>query len=967
MGILAKISLLLLTSVIALVATSTISNVIKSQEMEYYTLAEEIKTLEIRVNEALALQRIFEKTFSDQGLVYEALNKADIYLNKVQMDLLKENAPSIKKVSELLLLFKKLFSKMVGNVEELLSMNSRINKLAVAYSAKNDDVGSRINKQISSGLLTFTKVDTNILQGLKNDSLAAFTSINRIVLFINQDLILEGNIKRFQDNYERSIRDLEIQQKNISIYVSHLKEKTYQDLSHQLAQTYTEIISLVPEFEKLNIENRKISEDLNNLTTEITSITRQITRQSELLREQKNYNITMLQLLGQGSIVLFLLISGYFFAISITRPLRRFIKGANAISDGDYSQGLDITRNDEIGQLAHSFNKMRENLKDSFEIIDKQKAQYKSIFETAIEGIFQASQDGKILKVNRALAEILGYSSPEEMETTISNIALQLYVNPNDRQIYVERLEKDGFVREFEASLKRKDGKIITVSMNTQRLYDETRKLHFYQGMMEDISERKRIGEYKIAKEAAEKSNRVKSEFLANMSHELRTPLNAVIGFSQIMSHDQTLSSDQKGNLQIINRSGKHLLALINDILDMSKIEAGRIALDERDFDLYQLLDEVHDIFKIKADKKGIEIVFEHEPEVPRFVRTDETKLRQILVNLTGNAVKFTQDGSVKVQVNIIGESELQFSISDTGPGIPPDDIDRLFDPFAQTQTGKDSHEGTGLGLSISEKFVNLMGGKISIDSRLERGSIFKFDIKAHKGEKSRIAEELPTRRVIGLEESDSGGNNKHYRILIVDDIHSNRKILATLLAPLGLDIREAKSGREALDVWKEWQPHLIWLDIRMPEIDGYAVIKRIKNTAPEHPTVIISISASTFEEDRQKALDLGCDGFVGKPFKEFEIFEEMKKHLHLRYVYAEDIQKDDLAREAQEQALSLETVKGLPSKWKIEMKQAIEHVDLDQMGILIEEMRKRDETLAEAIQQRIDQFDYEKVLEALG
>ena len=483
----------------------------------------------------------------------------------------------------------------------------------------------------------------------------------------------------------------------------------------------------------------------------------------------------------------------------------------------------------------------------------------------------------------------------------------------------------------------------------------------------QEISERKHAEILLLqAKDAAEESNRVKSEFLANMSHELRTPLNAIIGFSQIMFHDQALKSGQKDNLQIINRSGKHLLALINDILDMSKIEAGRIALDERDFDLYQLLDEVHDIFKIKAGNKGIEIVFEHEPEVPRFVRTDETKLRQILVNLTGNAVKFTQDGSVKVQVNIIGESELQFSISDTGPGIPPDDIDRLFDPFAQTQTGKDSHEGTGLGLSISEKFVNLMGGKISIDSRLERGSIFKFDIKAHKGEKSRIAEELPTRRVIGLEESDSGGNNKHYRILIVDDIHSNRKILATLLAPLGLDIREAKSGREALDVWKEWQPHLIWLDIRMPEIDGYAVIKRIKNTAPEHPPVIISISASTFEEDRQKALDLGCDGFVGKPFKEFEIFEEMKKHLHLRYVYAEDIQKDDLAREVQEQALSLETVKGLPSKWKFEMKQAIEHVDPDQMGILIEEMRKQDKTFAEEIQQRIDQFDYEKVLECL-
>ena len=411
----------------------------------------------------------------------------------------------------------------------------------------------------------------------------------------------------------------------------------------------------------------------------------------------------------------------------------------------------------------------------------------------------------------------------------------------------------------------------------------------------------------------------------------------------------------------------KHLLSLINDILDMSKIEAERISLDEGDFDLYQLLDEVHDIFKIKAGKKGIEIIFELESEVPQFVRTDETKLRQVLVNLTGNVVKFTQDGSVKVQVNIIGESELQFNIADTGPGIPPDDIDRLFDPFAQTQTGKDTQEGTGLGLSISEKFVNLMGGKISVDSQVGRGCIFRFYIKVHKGEKHRIAKELPTHRVVGLEETDGDGSNKHYRILIVDDIHSNRKILSTLFAPLGLDVREAESGREALDVWKEWQPHLIWLDIRMPEMDGYEVIKQIKNAVPEDPPVIISISASAFEEDRQKALDAGFDGFVGKPFKESELLEEMKRHLHLRYVYEEDIQKDDSTGEDQEQALSLETVKGLPSKWKTEMKQAIEHVDPDKMGILIADIRKRDETLAEAIQQRIDQFDYEKVLGVLG
>jgi len=717
------------------------------------------------------------------------------------------------------------------------------------------------------------------------------------------------------------------------------------------------------------------------------------------------------------SVLVFVLMIGIITVVSqiALRPLKGMMAGVEHLTSGDLNFRIPVQSQDELGELTVYFNSMSGELalyhEHLQEIVEKRTAElkganehlhrevferkraeevaeaakvsaeskekqlrkselkYRTFFENSADAML-IIRDYRFVDCNSATVEMLKHESKEDLlNTHPSELSPEFQPDGNgsfDKAMEMMEIALTKGTHRFEWAHKRKDGEVFPVEVSLTAIpQDEGVLLHT---VWLDITERKQAEtEILNSKTEAERANRFKSEFLANISHELRTPLNAIIGFSQIMSHDQTLSSDQKYNLQIINRSGEHLLSLINDILDMSKIEAGRMSLDEIDFDLYRLLDEVYDIFKIRADKKGIGILFEREPEVPRFVRTDETKLRQVLANLTGNAVKFTQDGSVKVQVNIIGELKLRFSISDTGPGIPSDDLDRLFNPFAQTQTGKDSHEGTGLGLSISEKFVNLMGGKISIDSRLERGSIFRFDIRVHKGDKARIAKELPKRRVVGLEKTDGHGNNKHYRILIVDDIHSNRKILSTLFTPLGLGVREARSGREALEVWKEWQPHLIWLDIRMPEMDGYEVIKRIKDAASEHPPVIISISASAFEEDRQKALDAGADGFVGKPFKESGIFEEMKKHLHLRYVYAEDIQKDDSTREDQEQALSLETVKELPSKWKIEMKQAIEHVDLDQMEILIGQIREQDETLAEAIQQRIDQFEYEKVLRVLG
>jgi len=974
-GILTKINFLLLTSVLALIATSILTRVFTSHELEYYTLVEDIKTLQSYATEALAYEKNFEKTFSDQELVYDALDKADIYLNNIHSDLLGENAPKIKEVSGLLGLFRDSFRKMVVNVTNLLSKKEQINTLADRYFAKNDEVSVQINEHISSGLLGFTDLDATLLQVLKNDSLTAFTSINRIVLSVNQDLILEGHITRFHNNYELAILDLEIWQKNISIHVLSLEETLYQELSQQLTRTYTEITSLVPELEKLYLENQQISRDLQNHKTEISRITKQITEQAEILRSQKHQNTTILQWLGQGSIILFLLIGGYLFALSITNPLLTLTKSTRAVSGGDYSQELGITRHDEIGQLAYNFNQMRENLKKSFELIDEQKEQYQSIFENAIEGIFQSSPDGRFLRVNQALIEILGYTSPEEMITCISNIREQLYVNPSDRDNFANLLETDGFVKGFETRLKRKDGSIISVLINAQTIYDEHRKSNVFQGMIEDISERKRIEEYRIAKEAAEKSNHAKSEFLANMSHELRSPLNAILGFTQVMTRSQTLPSEHRNNLDIIMRSGEHLLTLINQVLDLSKIEAGKITLNETEFDLYRLLNDLEHLFSLKGRKKHLTMLFERTNDVPRCIRTDEIKLRQVLINLLNNAIKFTEQGSVALRVANCklrnehtplpyreGKSEirnLKFEIEDTGPGIAPEEIDKIFKVFEQTEIGRQTLESTGLGLPISRKFVQLMGSEMHIESEFGRGAIFSFDIQVRVAVSPDMASETRARRVVALKPGQLP-----YRMLIVDDQPYNRQLLVKLLNPFGFVLREAANGQEAIEIWENWEPHLIWMDMRMPVMDGYEAVKKIREIESSYPgvtgsrTVIIAQTASSFEEDRDMVLSSGCDDFLRKPYKDTEIFSMIDKHLGVRFVY-EEYEGEALRYEAP----APESLAGLPQNLMTDLKQGAEDVDIDLLFSVIERIRERDVTLADNLAQLAEDFDYDGIL----
>jgi signal transduction histidine kinase/CheY-like chemotaxis protein len=523
-----------------------------------------------------------------------------------------------------------------------------------------------------------------------------------------------------------------------------------------------------------------------------------------------------------------------------------------------------------------------------------------------------------------------------------------------------------------------------------------------------------RTAELAVAKDKAEVANQAKSTFLANMSHELRSPLNAILGFSQLMTRSQTLSPEHQENISIISSSGEHLLTLINNVLDLSKIESGRTTLNPKKFDLYRLLNDLDDMFNLKADDKHLQLVFERSSDVPQYIETDELKLRQILINLLNNALKFTDNGSVVVRVSkqqsgryckqkgeIVYVSEtsinkdnlasnslstshliqsenasytahnhsvdsfslfLNFEIEDTGSGIFADELENLFEAFVQTQTGKNSQEGTGLGLPISRKFVELMGGEMSVISVVGKGTTFKFDVNVVAADVADIESKKLSRHVIALEP-----NQHPYRILIVDDKPLNRQLLIKLLNPLGFELKEAINGQEAIEIWDSWEPHLIWMDMRMPVMDGYEATQYIKGTIKGQATAIVALTASVLEEERAVILSAGCDGFMRKPFREADIFDAMHKHIGVRYIYEDPGQANSsLVKERDREITAVDFVK-LPESVVADLKLAILTADMDLIESSIEQVRLQDIVTAGAIANCIENFEYDKVLKLIS
>ena len=338
---------------------------------------------------------------------------------------------------------------------------------------------------------------------------------------------------------------------------------------------------------------------------------------------------------------------------------------------------------------------------------------------------------------------------------------------------------------------------------------------------MEDVTERRRVEE-EVAKatEAAEAANRAKSAFLANMSHEIRTPMNAILGFSQLLLRDENLDARQSQYLETINRSGEHLLALINDILEMSKIEAGRTTLNPTTFDLPAMLNDVEMMFRVRTDAKKLSFFVELIGDVPRYIVSDINKLRQVFINVLGNAVKFTERGGISMRVRADRRSAtgpcLRVEVEDTGPGISADELGKLFRHFEQTKTGQQAGTGTGLGLAISREFVRLMGGDITLTSEVGKGSIFAIQLPLNESEAQAIRPIEQARHVLRLRPGQA-----ECRVLITDDVENNRELLVQMLGPVGFEVRLANDGEQAVTEFQRWRPHLILMDFRMPVMDG--------------------------------------------------------------------------------------------------------------------------------------------------
>jgi PAS domain S-box-containing protein len=945
--------------------------------------------------------------------------------------------------------------------------------------------------------------------------------------------------------------------------------------------------------------------------------------------------------------------SGVFTAHKVVRPLVKLIGASPKVAQGHFNSDISVSRIKELGGLAQAFNQMNQAVQQSRseledyarsleqkvqertqalqqEILERQQAEarYFSIFENALSGIFQTTATGQLLNANPALAQICGYDSPQELIEVQPILKQQFYVDPNRRNEFIEQLDRDNTVKNFESEIYQRDGQRIWISETVRAVRDDQGQLLYYEGFLRDITQHKtdenlhlaieeelktanaemqalfaamdqlifvfdrqgrhlkvprtkskhllyrpeteRIGrtlhevfpleiadqflgyiqqtlaenrtldveyclviegetlwsgasispideqtviwvaqnitqrklseqqleqevkvraeaeealraayaeqhalfsamddlvlvrdaqgvctkvltpkagdllykppeemtgktfeetfpadlaqqfigyvqqvlttqktikvEYQLpiqnrdrwleakispidansviwvvrdttqrkrveqdlqtAKEAADAANRAKSEFLANMSHELRTPLNAILGFTQVMYRNTALPADQRTPLEIVLRSGEHLLTLINNVLDMSKIEAGRVTLNENSFDLLALLEAVRNLFQLRAEAKGLELTMAIAPTVPRCVKTDEKKLRQVLINLLSNAIKFTTAGTVKLKLQdqpCPSEERgiLHFEITDTGVGIAPEDHDKIFNPFVQSSFTAKTEEGTGLGLAISRKFVQMMGGDLCVRSEIGQGTQFSFDIDVTLCQDLEVQPDGPHRQVIGL-----APDQPSYRILVVDDRWENRQLLVQLLTPLGFEVREAVNGQEAIAVWQAWQPHLIWMDMRLPVMDGYEATKQIKATTQGQATAILALTASALEEDRRVILSAGCDGFVRKPFQAAEILTAMEQHIGVRYLYEEcshpSVQVGD------RDVLRLERIQALPELWQIELQQALSTVDLDHLRTLIQQVRVVDEPLALALQSSLDNFEYDRILQLL-
>ena len=619
--------------------------------------------------------------------------------------------------------------------------------------------------------------------------------------------------------------------------------------------------------------------------------------------------------------------------------------------------------------------------KQTEQILKNSEARFYAVFDHATVGLAQLDITGRFLQINQEFCKILGYT---QQEILAQSFTFQQFTAHDDLSLIVEKinqlLDSENTQFRLENRYIRKNGSIIwgNVSIYLQRNADNE-PLYFIVAMI-DVTRRKlqeaelekyhddleqlvteRTAQLQQAKESAESANIAKSTFIATMSHELRTPLNAILGFSELMSMDETISDNQKKTLEIINRSGVHLLNMINDVLEISKIETGRLELNIESVDLIALLKDLNDMFSIRAVNKHLIFNINTSPNTPQYIKTDSSKLRQILINLLGNAIKFTKQGSVILKVNTEFKRDhviLQLDISDTGIGIPVSKQKQLFKPFVQlTRTNVDI-EGTGLGLAISKSLIELLNGQISVDSAENKGSTFKISLPVKLAQQIDIMQVEIPRSVKCL-----APHEPHWRLLVVDDNANNRLLLLTLLNKVGFDVMTAENGIEAINAFEHWHPHLIWMDMRMPIMDGYEATRRIRQMAGGNQVKIIAISASAFKEQHDNMLQAGCDAILHKPLQANQVYEALHHYLGVTFIYKDSEQNHVHPYNAD---IRDSAIKQLPVMLRDQLREAAQNLDVEETEAAIENIRQLAPDIADMLKNLVENYQFEQIIELL-
>jgi PAS domain S-box-containing protein len=703
-----------------------------------------------------------------------------------------------------------------------------------------------------------------------------------------------------------------------------------------------------------------------------------------------------LWIFGMGVLILLLVTFAQLLVLrrTIVRPIANLTRATELVrTSASYKHRVPASGTDEVAQLGKNFNAMMETIQQREDDLRQLTLFQRTILDTAAYGIISTTPEGTVTSFNPAAERLLGYTAdeivgkqtpvywhdPEEISQYAQQLTDELGETiPPEFEVFAARLRRN-LPEENEWTFVRKDGRRVPVNLSVTTLRDEEGNITGLVGMVYDLSEWKRAEqelvhykdqlevtvqerteELRLARDAAEAANQAKSKFLANMSHELRTPLNAILGFSQLMRLDRSLSASQQETLDIINNSGDHLLKLINDVLEIAKIEAGKLQLEIATFDLHGMVREVSEMMKLRAQQKGLQLEFDQSSVFPRHIKADEARLRQILVNLVSNAVKFTEQGGVTIRLRSKHNARhhLLIEVEDTGPGISAADQQRLFLPFEQL-SGESSRGGTGLGLTIVHQFIKLMGGSVSLESKPGKGSLFRVELPLQEVDEKEISRLVEQHHgtITGL----APGQSSH-RILIAEDQRDNQLLLSKLMTDLGLEVKVAANGEQCIALFKQWQPDLIWMDWRMPVMDGEEATRQIRQLPGGDRVKIIAVTASALKEQEASLRAAGMDDYVSKPYRFDEVYDSLASQLGLKFLYRDDHPEND----HHPSNLTPAILAGLDDELQTTLREAVASLDGNQIADIISRIAEIDPALARTLTNLADNYDYPTILQAL-